>query len=92
MSLRVIDKQQIISSLLDFHMFVKVKCAMDQYIDGLSSIGLGDRITQNPSIWEPMFTRTDSELTPGTGSLLLQCNKCFFPCRLFKDFFYHLIC
>ena len=58
-------------------MSVKVKCAMDQYIDGLSSIGLTDRILKNPSIWEPMFIKQDSQLSPGT--IFLQC-KC--ACKL----------
>ncbi len=29
------DKEQIISVLLDYHLLIKVKCCIDQFIEGL---------------------------------------------------------
>ena len=40
-SLTTTDKKEIISALLDYHVMLKVKGAMDQYMDGLEALGQG---------------------------------------------------
>ena len=43
-SLAMGDKPMLKSSLIDFHCLMKVKTEMDQFIDGLFSLGVVDAI------------------------------------------------
>lgn len=64
--LALTDKREVITALVDYHMMLKVKCAMDQYMSGLEALGLLGRIQDNPSAWKPLFTKPSERLTPGT--------------------------
>ena len=64
-SLVATDKQEVISALLDYHIMLKVKGAMDQYMAGLEALGLLERIRENPSVWKALFTKPSHRLTPG---------------------------
>lgn len=64
-SLRMADKQTVITAMLNYHMMLKVKCAMDQYMEGLAELHLLERIQNNPSLWMPLFTNKSEKLTAG---------------------------
>lgn len=52
------DKSVVSSILLNYHCMTKVKAAMDQYLEGLESLGLLSRIQQDPSKWKNFFVDT----------------------------------
>ena len=55
----------MVSALVDFHVMAKVKCIMDQFMEGLKALGLLFKIQANPNVWEPMFIKSDTKLTTG---------------------------
>ena len=59
------DKETIVSVVLDYHLMMKVKSCMDQFMDGLKSLGFLDRIQSCPSLWEPLFVGLSQTLTAG---------------------------
>ena len=67
----VVDKQEIISSLIDYHCMIKVKAVMDQFIEGLSVLGVLDAIKENPLWFEPFFVSREEPLT--ASMWLLRC-------------------
>ena len=53
--------------MIDFHLMAKVKCIMDQFMEGLKVFDLLDKIKQKPSIWEPLFVHSTAlRLTEGS--------------------------
>ena len=64
-SLTLADRQYLTSALLDYHLMGKVKAEMDQFIEGLSTLGFLDAVRKNPQVFQPFFVHTDQELTPG---------------------------
>ena len=38
----------------------KVKCTMDQFIEGLKACGLLVKIKEQPTLWEPMFVHSNA--------------------------------
>ena len=49
----------------------KVKCIMDQFMEGLKVLGLLDKIKQQPSVWEPLFIYSSAlRLTEGSISVV----------------------
>ena len=69
-SLAVGDKEEILSAIIDFHFMAKVKCVMDQFMEGLKAVGLLAEIQLQPAVWEPMFVHCNShDITTGTTVL-----------------------
>lgn len=60
------DRSSVVTALLDYHLMAKVKAKMDQYKDGLSTLGFFDMMKQNSAIWEPFFVYTSNDVTAGT--------------------------
>lgn len=63
--LTLADRDYVVSALLDYHLMGKVKAEMDQFIDGLSTLGLLDVIRANPEKFEPFFLHSNVKLTSG---------------------------
>ncbi len=59
------DKEAIISAVLDYHLMMKVKSSMDQFMDGLKSVGFLERVQQHPLLWKPFFISSSQTLVPG---------------------------
>ena len=51
-------KPVIISTLLDYHLMLKVKAAMDQFIEGLENPGTLKEIRKSPSLFQHYFLHT----------------------------------
>ena len=61
------EKDEVASAMVDFHLMAKVKCIMDQFMEGLNVFGLLDKIKQQPSVWEPLFVYSSAlRLTEGS--------------------------
>ena len=69
--LALADKNVVITALLDYHVMLKVKGAMDQYKAGLETLGLLDKIQNDPLHWEPVFTKPSRKLTPGINLIII---------------------
>ena len=54
-SLTIEHKGELVSALLDFNLMAKVKCCMDQFMEGLTSLDLLSSIRSQPTIWKPLF-------------------------------------
>lgn len=64
--LTVADKEELSSAIVDFHLMAKVKCIMDQFMEGLKALGLLAKIKEQPTVWEPMFVHSNaSNVTRG---------------------------
>lgn len=61
----VTDKSDIITTMIRYHLLVKVKGPMDQFVDGMLALDLAQRVKQNPSLWEPLFTAKHEYITIG---------------------------
>ena len=59
------DKAEIANTLIDFHCTLKVKAAMDQFLDGVEAVGLRVYLRSHPEIIKPLFTYTEHTLTAG---------------------------
>lgn len=71
-SLKLSDRPSVIGALLDYHLMIKVKAEMDQFKDGLQTLGYLEILQSNPSLWEDYFINANQPLT--TGSLYVQCH------------------
>ena len=59
------DRDDIANTLVDYHCSLKVKASMDQFIDGLTSVGLGKFLQICPELLKPLFVYSERALTPG---------------------------
>ena len=59
------DKNSIVSSVTDYHCLIKVKAAMDQFMEGLNSGGVLEYIKKYPNIMRPLFCPRPSDLPAG---------------------------
>ena len=64
-NLTLSDKHILETSLVDFHCFIKVKGEMDQFMDGLSTLGILDIIKNSPEVIKEMFVHPSTDLTAG---------------------------
>ncbi len=64
------DKSQLVSVILDYHLMVKVKCCLDQFMEGLETLDVLSRLQSNSNVWKPFFVPDDAEssITPGNNS------------------------
>ncbi len=49
------DKSKLTSVLISYHCMTKVKAAMDQFVEGLESLGVLEWIRSNPEKWKVFF-------------------------------------
>ena len=68
-SLTLDDVQKVSSALIDFHCMLKVKAAMDQFKNGLKTLGLLNMLEENPSLWKPLFVSSSTPLNTGENDL-----------------------
>ena len=60
------DRAVLSTALLDYHLMVKVKMEMDEFREGLQTLGTLDMIKENPSLWAPYFRHGPvNSLSPG---------------------------
>lgn len=64
-SLGVADKSVLKSSLIDYHCLLKVKAEMDQFADGLASLGILDAVKKQPEVMKPLFVAQKCNLSAG---------------------------
>ena len=63
--LRLIDKSAIIMALIDYHLMVKVKAEMDQFKDGLVTLGFLRFLVSMPKEWESYFLTPHRKVNAG---------------------------
>ena len=59
------DVPIIKSSLIDYHCLLKVKAEMDQFLDGLSVLGILDAIRSKPDVMKPLFVLQIPKISTG---------------------------
>ena len=64
-SLKLVDKPSLLATLLDYHLMIKVKAEMDQFKEGLHTLGFYEDFKSNPFLWEPYFMNVNEQLTSG---------------------------
>ena len=64
-SLKLSDRPAVLGALLDYHLMIKVKAEMDQFKEGLQTLGYLEALQSNPSIWQEYFLYADVLLTAG---------------------------
>ena len=48
-------KPLLLSTILDFHLMLKVKASMDQFLEGLQTLGVLSEVKSQPLLFEPFF-------------------------------------
>ena len=64
-NLTLSNRSEIISSILEFNLFIKVKAAMDQFREGLDSAGLLPPMKQYEDLLRPLFVDDGAVLRVG---------------------------
>ena len=59
----VIDKKEVISTLLTFHLFIKVKAVMDQFQEGLAETGRLYYVEKYTDLMRPLFVNENPAIT-----------------------------
>ena len=72
-SLKLSDRPALLGALLDYLLMIKVKAEMDQFKEGLQTLGYLEVLQSNPSMWEEYFLDADVPLSTGTCSVHTQC-------------------
>ena len=65
MPINIDKKMEIESALLDYHLMMKVKMAMDQFIEGLEVLDVLRSIRQHPSIFKDFFLYSEQPINAG---------------------------
>ena len=60
------DQSQLSSVLISYHCMTKVKAAMDQFVEGLESLGVLECIRSNPEKWKVFFMDVSITVDAGT--------------------------
>lgn len=63
------NRKELISVLTLYHLMIKVKSSVDQFIDGLDDVQLLSAMRKYPDTWEVFFVNLNTTITP--GSLLI---------------------
>ena len=61
-SLKLSDKANLLSLMIDYHCIIKPKAAIDQFVEGLSSTGVMHYVQHYPNIMKPLFCQLKSPL------------------------------
>jgi len=64
-NLSLSDRSEIISTITDFNLFIKVKAAMDDFREGLDSAGLLIFMKEYPEFLQPLFVDKGTALRAG---------------------------
>lgn len=64
-SLKISDKANLLSLMIDYHCIIKPKAAIDQFIEGLQCSGIMHYMQHYPVIVKPLFCQPKSPLTAG---------------------------
>ena len=59
------DVADLVGLLLEYHLFVKVKAEIDQFLEGLKTLGFLGHLRKNSSLWQAFFVTSNDSLTPG---------------------------
>ena len=59
------DKPVLKATLRDYHSLIKIKPELDQFSDGLKTLGVLDLIQKYPSLMSPLFIYQQSSLNKG---------------------------
>lgn len=62
-SLKLSDKANLLSIMIDYHCIIKPKAAIDQFVEGLSSTGVMHYVQHYPNIMKALFCQAKSSLT-----------------------------
>lgn len=60
------DVSALVSTLITYHLFIKVKAHMDQFHEGLESFGFGSYISKYYFLLRPLFVHEKVGLTAST--------------------------
>ena len=66
LEIKLKDKREVISILIDYNCMVKVKGAIDQFCVGLQCLTVLQRIQANPSRWKEFFVASTTAVSAGT--------------------------
>lgn len=64
-SMTLSDRPTVLSALLDYHLMIKVKAEMDQFKEGLQTLGFLEAVQSDPSLWDEYFLDKTLPLTAG---------------------------
>eukprot|EP00731_Ephydatia_muelleri_P019420 Em0012g245a len=89
-------KDDIVSTLIDYHLILKVKACMDQFCEGLETLGVGSIVRKNPSVLRQFFVfnevpidadmlRSILTLVEGNGDVKLIEDLAYFNFNIFLD-------
>ena len=70
-TVRLAHKDEIISTIVTFHLFIKVKAVMDQFKEGLGVAGLLQHIKKYYDLMTPLFVNERSSLTGSKRYMVL---------------------
>ena len=68
------DRSSLITCLTDHHCLLKVKAEMDQFLLGLASLGISERIKNDPETLKCLFVANDSHIITA-GKVFLSDSK-----------------
>ena len=80
------DRDDIVSVVTTYHTIVKVKAEVDQFLDGLQSLGVHDYIKSHPDLMKPLFVADNiTQLTSGKSlyCTYVLCNLSYYTYNLF---------
>ena len=63
--LTMADRSALKAAMVDYHCMIKVKAAMDQYMEGLQSLKILDLVRKFPSFSRPLFVADNKRITAG---------------------------
>jgi hypothetical protein len=69
-------KEELIYALLDYHLLLKVKGPMDQFIEGLKNLGVYGAVSKNPETFREFFTYRETPVTAGENRVQLHLMHC----------------
>ena len=75
------DKEEVISILLDYYLIIKHKCCLDQFGEGLQTLGILSAVQRNPCLWKTLFVTSDAGLS--TGKVLKNVQVVTMKCILY---------
>ena len=67
--LRLADKSNVCSILVNYHCMTKVKAAMDQYVEGLQSLDVLDEVRKDPEKWKVFFVDNNVKVDASESQL-----------------------
>ena len=76
-------KEEILSVLLDYHLMIKMKAEMDQYIEGLEQLGVLVAVRNNPDLFRDFFVYNEVPISAGKTLKIWCTNQCMQFCLYF---------